>query len=294
MPDTGGNENSARRIPPGSGRRRSPAYYKGRQLEPAARDEIAALLGDRPRDRDLLIEYLHLVQDTYGCLGAAHLQALAAEMRLSMAEVYEVASFYAHFDIVLDGEAPPPPITVRVCDSLTCAVSGGDALKESLAKTLGPDVRVLRAPCMGRCDTAPVAEVGHRHVDHADADAISAVVNSGRHHPEIPEHVRFDAYVRDGGYTLLRNCRDGARSVDDVISEMEDSRLRGLGGAGFPAGRKWHFVRQEPGPRLVAVNADEGEPGTFKDRYYLERDPHRFLEGMLVAAWAVDAEAIDI
>jgi NADH:ubiquinone oxidoreductase subunit F (NADH-binding)/NADH:ubiquinone oxidoreductase subunit E len=294
MSDTGGNDNSQRRIAPGSGRRRSPAFHKGRQLEPAACDEIAALLGDRPRERDLLVEHLHLVQDTYGYLGAAHLQALAAEMRLSMAEVYEVASFYAHFDIVLDDETPPPPVTVRVCDSLTCAVAGSDALRASLAETLGGDVRVVRAPCMGRCDTAPVAEVGHRHVDRADADAVAAVVQSGRHHPEIPEHVRFGAYVRDGGYTLLRNCRDGARSVDDVISEMEDSRLRGLGGAGFPAGRKWHFVRQEAGPRLMAVNADEGEPGTFKDRYHLERDPHRFLEGMLVAAWAIDAEAIYI
>ena len=294
MADAGTNNSDQRGIAPGSGRRRSPAFHKGRQPEPAAHNEIAALLGDQPRDRDLLIEYLHLVQDTYGSLRAAHLQALAVEMRLSMAEVYEVASFYAHFDIVLDGETPPPPVTVRVCDSLTCAFSGGDALLESLPAELGTDVRVVRAPCMGRCDTAPVAEVGHRHVDHADNSSIAAVVKSGKHHPEVPEHIRFDAYIKDGGYTLLRSCLDGTRSVDDVISAMEDSRLRGLGGAGFPAGRKWHFVRQEAGPRLVAVNADEGEPGTFKDRYHLERDPHRFIEGMLVAAWAVDAEAIYI
>ena len=294
MADAGSDMANQRRIAPGSGRRRSPAYHKGRQLEPVARDEIVALLGDRPRDRDLLIEHLHRIQDNHGCLRAGHLQALAAEMCLSMAEVYEVASFYAHFDIVLDGETPPPPVTVRVCDSLTCAFSGGDALLETLPAELGTDVRVVRAPCMGRCDTAPVAEVGHRHVDHADSNSIAAVVRSGKHHPEIPEHIRFDAYVKDGGYTLLQNCLDGSRSVDDVIGAMEDSRLRGLGGAGFPAGRKWHFVRQEAGPRLVAVNADEGEPGTFKDRYHLERDPHRFLEGMLVAAWAVDAEAIYI
>jgi formate dehydrogenase len=294
MADAGDDIANQRRIAPGSGRRRSPAYHKGRQLEPAARDEIAALLGDRPRDRDLLIEHLHRVQDEYGCLRAGHLQALAAEMRLSMAEVYEVASFYAHFDIVLDGETPPPPVTVRVCDSLTCAFSGGDALLESLPAELGSEVRVVRAPCMGRCDTAPVVEVGHRHVDHADKGSIAAVVQSSKHHPEVPEHIRFDAYVKEGGYTLLRNCLDGSRSVDDVISAMEDSRLRGLGGAGFPAGRKWHFVRQEAGPRLMAVNADEGEPGTFKDRYHLERDPYRFLEGMLVAAWAVDADAIYI
>jgi formate dehydrogenase len=292
MAETGKDNPSQRRIVPGSGRRRSPAFHKGRQPEAAARGEIAALLGDRPRDRDLLIEHLHLVQDTYGCLGAAHLQALAGEMRLSMAEVYEVASFYAHFDIVLDGEAPPPPVTVRVCDSLTCALSGADSLLQSLPGKLGAGVRVVRAPCMGRCDTAPVAEVGHRHVDNAGLDSIAATVQSGKHHPEIPEHIRFDAYVKDGGYTLLRGCLDGVRSVEDVIRSMEDSRLRGLGGAGFPAGRKWRFVRQEDGPRLMAVNADEGEPGTFKDRYHLERDPHRFLEGMLIAAWAVDVDAI--
>ncbi len=294
MAQVGEQGNSRRRIAPGSGRRRSPAFHKGRQLEPGAQNEIAALLGDRPRDRDLLIEYLHLVQDKYGCLNAAHLQALAAEMRLSMAEVYEVASFYAHFDIVLDGENPPPPVTVRVCDGLSCALAGGDALRESLPGVVGDDARVVRAPCMGRCDTAPVAEVGHRHVDHADPDAVARVVRSGKHHPEVPEHVRFDAYVQNGGFTLLRGCLDGLKSVDDVIRRMEDSRLRGLGGAGFPAGRKWHFVRQEAGPRLLAVNADEGEPGTFKDRYHLERDPHRFLEGMLIAAWAVEAQAIYI
>jgi formate dehydrogenase len=283
-----------RRIEPGSGRRRSPAFAKGRQLEPAARAEIAALLGDRPRDRDLLIEHLHLIQDKYGCLGAAHLQALAAEMRLAMAEVYEVASFYAHFDIVLDGETPPPPLTVRVCDSLTCAFSGGDALLSALPATLGRDVRVVRAPCMGRCDTAPVAEVGHRHVDHASVEAVAAVANGGDTHPVVPDHKDFDAYVADGGYALLKECRAGKRTADALMQAMEDSGLRGLGGAGFPTGRKWRFVRQEAGPRLMAVNADEGEPGTFKDRYYLERDPHRFLEGMLLAAWVVEAEAVYI
>ena len=294
MVDGGNNGGDQRRIGPGSGRRRSPAFHKGRQLDPAARDEIAALLGDRSRERDLLVEHLHLIQDRYGFLSAAHLQALAIEMRLAMAEVYEVASFYAHFDIVLDGETPPSPVTVRVCDSLTCANAGGDDLLESLPGTLGADVRVVRAPCMGRCDTAPVAEVGHRHVDYADADSIVATVQGGDHLPDVPNHVRCDAYIKEGGYTLLRDCLAGSRSADDVIAAMEDSGLRGLGGAGFPAGQKWRFVRQEAGPRLLAVNADEGEPGTFKDRYYLERDPHRFLEGMLVAAWAVEAVAIYI
>ena len=294
MSDVGTSGGNRRRIGPGSGRRRSPAFHKGRQLEPSARDEIAALLGERSREADQLIEYLHLIQDAYGSLSAAHLQALANEMRLAMAEVYEVASFYAHFDIVLDGETPPAPVTVRVCDSLTCANAGGDELLESLPGKLGADVRVVRAPCMGRCDTAPVAEVGHRHVDNADADSIAATVQGGNRHPDVPDHVRCDAYIKEGGYTLLRNCLEGLRSADDVIAAMEDSGLRGLGGAGFPAGQKWRFVREETGPRLLAVNADEGEPGTFKDRYYLERDPHRFLEGMLVAAWAVEAEAIYI
>jgi formate dehydrogenase len=294
MADVAENRGNRRRIGPGSGRRRSPAFHKGRQLEPFARDEIAALLSERSREPDQLIEHLHLIQDTYGCLSAAHLQALAAEMRLAMAEVYEVASFYAHFDIVLDGEAPPPPVTVRVCDSLTCACAGGDELLKALPGKLGSDVRVVRAPCMGRCDTAPVAEVGHRHVDHADVDSIAATVQAGDHHPDIPDHVRCDAYIQEGGYALLRDCVSGQRAVDDVIGLMEDSGLRGLGGAGFPAGQKWRFVRQENGPRLLAVNADEGEPGTFKDRYYLERDPHRFIEGMLIAAWAVEAEAIYI
>jgi formate dehydrogenase len=294
MAEVGKKSGEQRLIGPGSGRRRSPAFHKGRQLEPAAQAEIAHLLGDRSRERDHLIENLHRIQDTYGFLSAAHLQALATEMRMAMAEVYEVASFYAHFDIVLDGELPPPPVTVRVCDSLTCACAGGDALLESLPGELGTDVRVVRAPCMGRCDTAPVAEVGHRHVDHADAGSIAATVRNGEHHPEIPGHIRCNTYMEEGGYSLLRDCITGERSVDDVIAAMEDSGLRGLGGAGFPAGQKWRFVRAEAGPRLLAVNADEGEPGTFKDRYYLERDPHRFLEGTLVAAWAVEAEEIYI
>ncbi len=242
----------------------------------------------------MLIEHLHLLQDSLGYLSAAHLQALAAEMRLSMAEVYEVASFYAHFDIVLDGETPPPPVTVRVCDGLSCACAGAEALLDSLPRKLGDAARVVRAPCMGRCDTAPVAVIGRRHVDHADPGAVVAVVQSGELDPMLPEQVQFDAYVQNGGYALLRDCYTDKRRVDEVIATMADSGLRGLGGAGFPAGRKWQLVRAEAGPRMLAVNADEGEPGTFKDRYYLERDPHRFLEGMLIAAWAIEARAVYI
>jgi len=262
---------------------------RGRQVEGAALAEVRALLGERPRRRDLLIEHLHLIQDQFGHLSAAHLRALAEEMRLPMAEVFEVATFYAHFDVLREGEAPPPPLTVRVCDSLSCAMNGAEALLAALPERLGPGVRVKRAPCMGRCDRAPAVEIGHRHLVEADVEAVAAAVADDDHAPEIPAHVDYDAYIAAGGYRLLGDCLAGARTPDAVIEALEASGLRGLGGAGFPAGRKWRFVRQEPGPRLMAVNADEGEPGTFKDRHYLESDPHRFLEGMLIAAWAVEA-----
>ena len=286
------NGSGKAQIHPGSGRRRAPLFPKGRQLEPEAADELRALLGDAAPQRDLLIEYLHLIQDRYGHLSAAHLQALADLMRLPMAEVYEVASFYAHFDIVLDGETAPPAVTVRVCDSLSCALGGAEALLTELPARLGTNVRVLRAPCMGRCDGAPAVEIGHRHIDGASAERIAAVIEAGDLKPEIPSYQDLAAYEAEKGYRLLRACLAGERTREAVIESLSDAGLRGLGGAGFPTGRKWSLVRQEPGPRLMAVNADEGEPGTFKDRYYLERKPHQFLEGMLIAAWAVEAEAI--
>ena len=278
---------------PGSARRYARLQPKGRQVDIDALEEVQALLGERSRQRDLLIEHLHLIQDHYGCLSAKHLTALAHDMRLSLAEVYEVATFYAHFDIVKDGE-DLPKITVRVCDSLTCEMMGAQKLLAELPSLLAGKARVVRAPCMGRCDTAPVAEVGHHHIDHATRQTVAEAVDGGHLHPEIPPYTDFDAYSAEGGYERLRQCMDGKHKVDDVIEQLESSALRGLGGAGFPTGRKWRIVRGYPGPRLMAVNADEGEPGTFKDRYYLERDPHRFLEGMLIAAWAVDAESIYI
>jgi len=283
-----------RRIHPGSGRRRGADQPKGRQVDPVALDEVRALLGDRERRRDLLIEHLHLVQDHFGCLHARHLAALAEEMRLALVEIYEVASFYAHFDIVMEDEAPPPPLTVRVCDSLTCALSGAEALLGGLRGRLGDGVRVVRAPCMGGCDKAPAVAIGHALHEHATIDKIAASVAAGESHPAVPAYPGLDAYRVEGGYGLLRACLAGGKTVDEVIAALEGSGLRGLGGAGFPTGRKWRFVRQEAGPRLMAVNADEGEPGTFKDRYYLELDPHRFLEGMLIAAWAVEADAVYI
>jgi formate dehydrogenase len=266
--------------------RRTP---KGRQVDPTALDEVRALLGDRPRRRDLLIEHLHLIQDRYGHLSAAHLAALAREMRLALTEVYEVATFYAHFDVVKEGEQAPPPITVRVCDSLSCAMAGAEHLLRDLPNRLGREVRVVRAPCMGACDRAPVAAIGHVQVMSATADSVAAAAVKDAHAHPYPTANTLDVYLRGGGYQLLRACLSGARTRDDMIKAVSDAALRGLGGAGFPTGRKWSLVRAEPAPRLLAVNADEGEPGTFKDRYHLERDPHRFLEGMLIAAWVIEA-----
>jgi formate dehydrogenase beta subunit len=283
-----------RRIHPGSGRRRGPDQPKGRQVDPAALADVQALLGDRERRRDLLIEHLHLLQDHYGCLHARHLAALAEEMRLALVEVYEVASFYAHFDIVMDGEPPPPLLTVRVCDSLSCEIAGAEQLLTDLQRRLGADVRVMRAPCMGGCHRAPVVAIGHALHENATADSVAAAVGGGETHPAIPEFVGFDAYRTAGGYRLLESCLAGERKPEDMIEALEHSGLRGLGGAGFPTGRKWRLVRQEPAPRLMAVNADEGEPGTFKDRYFLETDPHRMIEGMLIAAWVVEAAEIYI
>jgi formate dehydrogenase len=278
-----------RRIHPGSGRRRGPDYPKGRQVDPAALAEVQALLGEGQRRRDLLIEHLHLLQDHFGCLHARHLAALADEMRLALVEVYEVASFYAHFDIVMDGEKPPPSVTVRICDSLTCELAGAQRLLSELQTSLGEGARVVRAPCMGGCDRAPLAAIGHGLQEHASAASVRAAVAAGAIHPQIPRYVDLDVYRAEGGYRLLRSCLAGDRARDDIIAAVEPSGLRGLGGAGFPTGRKWRLVLQEPAPRLLAVNADEGEPGTFKDRYYLETDPHRFLEGTLIAAWVVEA-----
>ena len=294
---------------PSKGKRpRVRATPKGRAVDPRARDEVASLLGDAPRRRDLLIEYLHLIQDRYGCLSAAHLVALAAEMKMAMAEVYEVATFYHHFDVVKEGDTPPPPMTVRVCGSIACELAGSHQLLQELApsgieglqRTLGSDVRVVRAPCVGRCETAPVAVVGQNPVPHATAEKVIRLVRARAvehavSNPDVTsDHIAYTPYRAAGGYALAASCVKGDRTPADVIASMEDSGLRGLGGAGFPAGRKWRIVASESAPRLMAINIDEGEPGTFKDRYYLERDPHRFLEGAIIAAWAVGIEDVYI
>ncbi|GJE00481.1 NAD(P)H-dependent oxidoreductase subunit E [Methylobacterium isbiliense] len=277
---------------PGRGRERARPVPKGRQVDPRAKAEIAGLLGEASRQRDLLIEHLHRIQDTYGQISAPHLAALADEMGLAFAEVFETATFYAHFDVVKEGETPVPALTVRVCDSLTCAMHGAEDLLAALQAEIGGQVRVVRAPCVGLCDHAPAAEVGHNFLHRATPESVKAAVAAGDTHAHIPDYVDYDAYRAGGGYATLERLRSGDLTVDQVLAILDDGSLRGLGGAGFPTGRKWRSVRGEPGPRLMAVNGDEGEPGTFKDQLYLNTDPHRFLEGTLIGAHVVEAEEV--
>lgn len=266
---------------------------KGRAVDPTARAAVRALLGDAPRRRDLLIEHLHAIQDRFGYLSAAHLTALAAELRLATTEVYEVATFYHHFDVVKEGETAPPTLTVRVCDSVTCEMFGAKELISDLRSELEPEVRIQPVPCVGRCDRAPVAVVGWNPIERANLDGVCRAVSTNAvrasYWPEFPD---LAAYREGGGYATWERVRRGELEPDRVITELNDAGLRGLGGAGFPVGRKWGLMRKFPAPRLLAVNIDEGEPGTFKDRYYLESDPHRFLEGMLIAAQVVGIDEI--
>ncbi len=278
----------------GATRERKRQAPKGRRVDPQALLEVQALLGDESRQSDLLIEHLHKLQDRYGCLSAPHLAALAQEMRLAQAEVYEVATFYHHFDVVKEGEDAPAALTVRVCDGLSCEMAGARGLIDKLPGILGRDVRIVPSPCIGRCEQAPAALVGQHPVPFATAEIIAAKVAAGETRHVPAGFIGLAEYRASGGYALLRDCVAGVHDVEAVIATMEASSLRGLGGAGFPTGRKWRIVRAEPAPRLMAVNIDEGEPGTFKDRYYLERDPHRFIEGALIAGWAVDVETIFI
>ena len=276
--------------------RRKRARLAGRTADAATLDEVRATLGSLPLRRDLLIEHLHALNDRFGQLRTGHLAALAQLLKLAQVEVYEVASFYHHFEVVREDAqgnyAAPPRLTLRVCSGLSCELAGARALIEKLPALLGAEVRVLEAPCVGRCEQAPVAVLHQRAVPKADAAAIQSLVKADRRFDDMPAAIDLAAYLAQGGYRLLRECHDGTRDVESVIQAMEDSGLRGLGGAGFPAGRKWRIVRGEAAPRLMAVNIDEGEPGTFKDRHYLERDPHRFLEGLLIAAWAVGVDKV--
>ena len=276
----------------GKGKRRGAP--KGRVVDALVLAEIQALLGAAPRRRDLLIEHLHRIQDKYGHISAAHIAALAREMKLAMTEVYEVASFYHHFDIVKEGASPPPALTVRVCDSLSCELGGATALIAELKRALGDGVRVIPAPCVGRCEQAPVAVVGQNPVAHASVASVQALAAANKTRCALGRYIGYAAYRKTGGYSIAAECLAGTRDAETLIKTMENSGLRGLGGAGFPAGRKWRIVLAEKGPRVMAVNIDEGEPGTFKDRYYLERDPHRFLEGMIIAAWTVQISEVYI
>ncbi|WP_150525296.1 NAD(P)H-dependent oxidoreductase subunit E [Roseibium sediminis] len=277
----------------GKGLSRKPSQPKGRQLDDVALEEVRKLLKDEPRRRDLLIEHLHKIQDAYGHLSAAHLRALADEMRLSQAEVYEVASFYHHFDIVKEGEAAPAPLTIRVCDSVTCSLKGADALAKVLGETLDPaKIRIQKVPCIGRCASAPAVQVGKRAVDNASELSVKAAVFEGASEAEIPACVDLEAYRKDGGYQKLEDVRSGKVGALDIADQLLAAGLRGLGGAGFPTGTKWKIVNDLPGPKYLTINGDEGEPGTFKDRFHLERDPHRLLEGALIAAHAVGVERI--
>ena len=273
---------------------------KGRILDSSALLEVQKLLSDMPRRKDLLIEALHLIQDEYHFISAKHVVALAFEMKLSHTEVYEVATFYHHFDVIKEDQIPPPPLTVRICESLSCEMSGANKLTKTL-KQLFPDssvlteqIRIQAVPCVGRCQHAPVAVVGKNPVDQATPELVKKHVEKNAVLPTLPEYVNFAEYQQSGGYQLFQDCLTGKRDAESVISELKNSGLRGLGGAGFPVGSKWEIVSKFPEPRLMAVNIDEGEPGTFKDRYYLESDPHRFLEGSMIAAWAVGIEEIYI
>ena len=255
---------------------------KGRVVDPKAAAEVQALLGDAPRRRDLLIEHLHKINDRFGHLPAAHLAALAQEMRLALTEVYELATFYHHFEVVKEGERVPEALAVRVCDSIACELAGA---RELLEKLKFEGVRVIPAPCVGRCEVAPCVVVHQNPIAQATPAKVADAVHSRQLECPETKYIDYEQYRKAGGYRLIADCLAGARKREDITKIMEDSGLRGLGGAGFPTGRKWRLVAAEPEPRVMAVNIDEGEPGTFKDRWYLERDPHRFLEGMLIAAW---------
>jgi formate dehydrogenase beta subunit len=267
---------------------------KGHAIDFGALDDIRELLDNESRQKDLLIEHLHKIQDKYQHISSKHLVALAHEMNLSPAEVYEVASFYHHFDVVKEGQNPPPPLTVRVCESVSCAMAGGHELMQALQNGMGDQVRVQPVPCVGRCQHAPVAVVGQNPIDNATGVSVTKAVSNNEIQAEIANYINREQYEAEGGYLILKSCLDEKIRADNIIEKMENSGLRGLGGAGFPAGRKWRIVSGYAAPRLMAVNIDEGEPGTFKDRHYLEKDPHRFLEGMLIAALTVGCEEIYI
>ncbi|MFK7815483.1 MAG: NAD(P)H-dependent oxidoreductase subunit E [Gammaproteobacteria bacterium] len=267
---------------------------RGRRVNPEALQQVQDLISALPVRRDLLIEYLHLIQDKYGHISAAHITALASTMSLATTEVYEVATFYHHFDVIKEGQQAPPELTVRVCDSISCEMNNAETLVTELTKFHGDKVRIQRVPCVGRCDTAPIAVVGQKPIDHATLETVNKYVEVNDIESPITDYITYNSYVNSGGYQLVKRMFDTTNGPEKVIEIMKDSGLRGLGGAGFPAGQKWDIVSKQDGPRILAINIDEGEPGTFKDRYFLEKDPHRFIEGALIAAQVVGIENIYI
>ena len=275
---------------PGEGRRKKFAFDKGRQLDVLALEEVKSLLVDRKIQRDHLIEYLHVLNDKFNCLYSKHLRALAEIMKLSMAEVFEVATFYAHFTVEDDDNKNVPSLTIRVCDSVTCSLFGSEKLFNQIKEKYDGELQILKAPCMGQCDFAPALELGHRHVGNANIDKIDNLIKESNFSPEIPQYISYDEYKSNGGYSLYKNIKEGIISFEKFHKAISDANLRGLGGAGFPAAKKWEFVKANKGPRMMCINGDEGEVGTFKDKYYLDRDPHRFLEGTIIAAHMVEAE----
>ena len=288
-------EDPQSKIHPGSGRRKALEFNKGRQSDDQSIDDLKNLIPNEYfRQRDMLIESLHLIQDRYKCLKPKHLTALSELTNLPLTEIYETASFYAHFDIYKEDDLTPPDTSIRVCDGITCEMNGCKSLEKDLKDNLDSNVRVVRAPCMGRCHQAPVVEVGKKHFVNANLSLVQKALEEQDTKPVIPNYISYDDYVKEGGYKILKDCIEDKKDPMKLIEEMEQSGLRGLGGAGFPTGRKWRFVRAEDKPRLMAINGDEGEPGTFKDHHYLTRDPHRFLEGMLIAAWVVEATDVYI
>ncbi|MFT5394841.1 MAG: NADH:ubiquinone oxidoreductase subunit F (NADH-binding)/NADH:ubiquinone oxidoreductase subunit E [Gammaproteobacteria bacterium] len=267
---------------------------QGRTTPHKALAEIRQVLGDAPRTRDMLIENLHKIQDHYHHISNRHILALSIDMSLPMAEVYETATFYHHFDVLKENETPPPTKTVRVCDSLTCEMFGAKTLLQQLESENIDDVRIQTVPCVGRCNAAPVAVVGTNPIESADIKKVKSAIENNAFEDSEPDCISYVDYKKNGGYQLLVDCVEGKFERENIISLLEDSNLRGLGGAGFPTGRKWRILSEQAKPKMVAINIDEGEPGTFKDRVYLEQDPHRFIEGTLIAHWAIDADKIYI
>lgn len=266
---------------------------RDRVINQNALKEVRELLGEEPKTRDTLIEHLHKIQDEFHHISSRHMEALAYEMKLSMAEVYETATFYHHFDVIKENETPPPETTIRVCDSVTCEMFGSKQLIAELQAESIETVRIQAVPCVGRCAGAPVAVVGMNPIETAEKQNVINLAKAGAVAPTLPDTaIGYDQYCQKGGYELWKNCVAGKHDQEAIISMLEDSKLRGLGGAGFPTGRKWRILSEQASPKMVAINIDEGEPGTFKDRYYLERDPHRFIEGTLIAHWAIQAEKI--